>query len=95
MVMDDIVNTDKKVDADNYFVVRGQMWSPEDQDYTLGCQELTKTYQFDDFKAAFAFFNTAEYPGASGESQGDIKLDLNHFRFGKPTMIRTRVLFPS
>lgn len=90
----DTLSTGKMVDMDNYFVVRGRMWSPKDQDYTVERLELTEPHQFGEFGDAANFFDNAEHANAPGGHRTDIKLELLHYRFGTPHVVRCRILFP-
>ena len=89
----DTLSTGKAVERDNYFEVRGRMWNPQDQDYTLEKFELAEPHQFGEFPDAVDFFNNVEHSNAPGSHRTDIKLELVHYRFGTPHMVKSRILF--
>ena len=94
MLKTEPMGTEKKVDSDNYFVVKGWMWNPKDQDYTLERPELTQTHEFGEFVAAADYFDYAEHENAPGEHRTDVKLQLIHYRFGTPHIVKSRILVP-
>ncbi|MFQ5451810.1 MAG: hypothetical protein ACE5E9_14385 [Nitrospinaceae bacterium] len=84
----------KELDLNNYFAVRGRMWSPKDQDHTIEISDEIGFRRFSELNGALEHFQNIRYEDFPGDGTADIRVELIHFRFGIPHTVKSRILFP-
>ncbi len=93
-MQEELDRTGKRIDPENFFQLRGRMWDPKDQDYTLDIQAESVLGKYRDFADALQRFNKLRYQDLPGHLEGDVDLELLHLRFGVPHVVKSRILFP-
>ncbi len=92
--MNTALEGEKKVAAEDYFLLAIRNWDDKLKDFLPVGDPSTTTQTFNEYpNAEKAFFSTnhENYPQAGGK---DVKLELLHMRFGIPHIVRNRILFP-
>lgn len=84
----------KKFDVDNYFAVRGRLWDPKTQDHTIEISAEIGLRRFRDLSDAMPCYDKLRHADFPGGANADINLELIHFRFGIPHVLKSRILFP-
>ena len=87
-------NAEEKIDPDNYFAIRAWLWNPDEEDHTTEIKQHPALQIYSDFHEAESdYFSLSgkDFPDAKGQ---DLRLELTHFRFGDPHLVRTQIVFP-
>jgi hypothetical protein len=87
-------NTEDTIDPENYFALRAWLWTPEEEDYTTVIQGNPALKEYSDYHEAehdFFALSGANFPNEKGK---DLRMELTHFRFGDPHLVRTQIIFP-
>tara|TARA_B100000686_G_C16316546_1_gene726029 strand:- start:95 stop:370 length:276 start_codon:yes stop_codon:yes gene_type:complete len=91
--MNSTIENEKKVDADDYFLLAARSWKSQAQDYTNINDSGTSIKYFGNYPDAELSFQNggaSVFPELKGK---DIKLDLIHVRFGVNRLVLSRIVF--
>ncbi len=90
--MNSIIESEKKKDTDDYFLLAARSWKSQTQDYTDINDSTTSIKYFDNYSDAELSFQNggaSVFPDLKGK---DIKLDLIHVRFGVNRLVLSRIV---
>ena len=85
----------QELDPKNYFEVLGRLWDPKDEDYSLASGDANGSKKFREVEDALGHYDHMQHADFPGAGKTDIKLDFIHMRFGRPRILKSRILFPS
>ena len=87
-------NPEEKIDPENYFAVRAWLWNADEGDHTTEIKQhpaLKVFAEFLDAEKDYLSLSGKDFPDAKGQ---DLRMELTHFRFGDPHLVRTQIIFP-
>ena len=84
----------ENIDPENYFGVRAWLWNEEDEDHSLEIKHHDALKVFREFQDAHADYEALDHDDFPEAGEKDMRLELIHFRFGTPNLVRSRILFP-
>ena len=90
--MNSTIENEKKVDADDYFLLAARSWKSQAQDYTNINDSGTSIKYFGNYPDAELSFQdggVSVFPELKGR---DVKLDLIHVRFGVDRLVLSRII---
>jgi len=87
-------NPEEKIDPENYFAIRAWLWNPDDEDHTTEIKDHQALKVYSDFHEAETDYFSLSGDSFPDEKGKDLRMELTHFRFGDPHLVRTQIVFP-
>ena len=80
-------------DRESYVAIRGRLWDPKEQEFTIEIGQGKGIRRFKDGTDAQDYYNNVTHAELAQGEKTDINIEMIQYRYGVPRIVKSRILF--